>query len=183
MVRPDRDWEIDMTNMAKHPSILVICLLKLLVALSLFASCTPVGYEIATISARWTPSPDRLVVNDPLDLLKEDERASLESTVLTGTIDFFAYRDTGGDSSRVILIFRSPSSNPVRFPIPDGRSVIYLQTKHGWETIPHDFPVIDDRSLLIETVSHNGTDVTEAVIELPAGGSTLVGGVNWSELR
>jgi hypothetical protein len=58
--------------------------------------------------------------------------------------------------------------------------VINLQTEHGWETIPKDFPVIDDRTFRIETVSYNGTDVSEAVIELPAGGSELVGGIDWS---
>lgn len=170
-----------MTKMAKQPSFLVICLWVLLLVPSLFASCTPVGYEIATISARWSPGPEQLVIRDQMDLLTEDERALLKSSVLTGTVSFFEYFDTGGDNSRVILIFRGPSPTPVRLPIPDEGTAIYLQTEHGWETIPKDFQSIDDRTLRIETVSYNGAVVTEAVIELPAGGSTLVGGVNWSD--
>lgn len=152
-----------------------------LLVLSLLEGCTPVGYDIATISARWSPTAGPLVIDDRMGLLKGDERALLESSALTGTLDFFSYRDTGGDSSRVILIFRAPSSDQVRLPIPDETSVIYLQTEHGWETIPKDFPVIDDRTLRIETVSYNGTVVTEAIIELPAGGSTLVGGISWPD--
>jgi hypothetical protein len=165
----------------KHPYFLIIHFLLLIVLPALLASCTPVGHDIATISARWSPTAEPLVINDSMGLLTEEERALLESSSLTGTIDFFRYFDTGGDSSRLILLFRAPSPNPVRLPIPDDTSVIYLQTEHGWETIPEDFPVIDDRSLRIETVTYNGTDVTEAVIELPAGGSTLVGGVSWSD--
>jgi hypothetical protein len=59
--------------------------------------------------------------------------------------------------------------------------VIYIQTEHGWRTIPEEFAIIEDRSLRIETVSYNGTDVTEAVIELPGGGSELVGGADWPD--
>lgn len=40
--------------------------------------------------------------------------------------------------------------------------------------------MVEDRALRIETVSHNGTEVTEAVIELPGGGSEWVGGIGWS---
>lgn len=168
-------------KMTIRPSLLVICLGAFLVAPLLLASCTPVGYEIATLSARWSPVPKQLVIEDQMDLLTENERALIESSVLTGTVNIFEYFDTGGDNSRLLLIFRTPSATPVRLPIPDEGSVIYLQTEHGWKTIPKDFPVIDDRTLRIETVSHKGTVVTEAVLELPAGGSTLVGGVNWSD--
>lgn len=180
MVRPAGNWQVNY-EVQKHPYILIIHLLLLIALPDLLASCTPVGHDIATISARWSPTADPLAINDSMGLLTEDERALLESSGLTGTIEFFEYFDTGGDSSRLILIFRAPSPNPVRLPIPDDVSVIYLQTEHGWETLPKDFPVIDDRSLRIETVSYNGTDVTEALIELPAGGSTLVGGVDWSD--
>lgn len=160
-------------------SFLIQCFSLLL--LSLLAGCTPVGYDIATISARWSPTTDPLTISDPMGLLTEDEGALLESSGLTGTIDFFRYFATGGDSSRLILVFQGPSSNPVRLPIPDETSVIYIQTEHGWRTIPEEFAIIEDRSLRIETVSDNGTDVTEAVIELPGGGSELVGGADWSD--
>jgi hypothetical protein len=160
-------------------SFLIHCFSLLL--LSLLAGCTPVGYDIVTISARWSSTTDPLTISDPMGLLKEDEVALLESSGLTGTIDFFRYFDTGGDSSRLILVFQSPSSNPVRLPIPDETSVIYIQTEHGWRTIPEEFAIIEDRSLRIETVSYNGTDVTEAVIELPGGGSELVGGADWPD--
>jgi hypothetical protein len=65
--------------------------------------------------------------------------------------------------------------------IPDTGSVIYIQTEKGWISLPEDFPRIDDRSLSIETVKSNGTNVTEATIELPGGGSELVGGISWSD--
>ena len=168
--------------MSKENQFFSINLLLFLGAFSiLLIGCTPVGYEIATLSARLSPSTDPLTINDPMNILNEDEKTLIESSGLTGTVNFFRYFDTGGDSSRLILIFQHTPSNYVHLPIPDTGSVIYIQTEKGWISLPEDFPRIDDRSLSIETVKSNGTNVTEATIELPGGGSELVGGISWSD--
>lgn len=164
----------------KRPSISIVYVFYAIL-FSLLASCTPVGHDVTMLSAVWEPSDGSLDVIDSLELLTDEEKTLFKDVKgLGGEIDIFQYRSTGrGAGSRIILVLQKPVDEPVRLPIPKDSSVIYIQEEQGWRSIPSSVSTLDDIHLLIETVNEGGL-TTEAVIVLPRGGTTLIGGVGWT---
>lgn len=155
----------------------------LAMVLAALASCirTPLGYDVAVVSARWDPTPTSLVVEDQLQVLTEEELTALQTAGgLHGTIQVLAYRSAGAPNrSRIVLILQKPVDQPVRLPVPDDVSVIYIQESNGWRAIPNQVPTLIEYFLRVENVVVNGVNGTDAILEIPVGGEELLGGVDW----
>lgn len=110
------------------------------------------------ITIKWINNSDDMVIDDPGELLSQEERERLNSLNLGGNLivrsiilGIGSLRDT-----RIIVLMQGPTDKEVMLPIPNHTSIIYIQQVDSWTKYPQNAPTISKVVKLRPHVTTNG---------------------------
>lgn len=156
---------------ALSSSATVLLILAALLADAEFLQMDPV----TVITVQWEPGNGPTTVQDdpPVILLTEEETANLVSLDLGGTFIVKGKSTTGGvgDTRRVVLVMHQQVNKTKELLLPRQGSVIYVQLREEWLTIPPNAPTATNTFRLTPSLTDNGTEVTTLWLDVPGGTS------------
>ncbi|HSL93940.1 MAG TPA: hypothetical protein VK905_04985 [Bacillota bacterium] len=171
-------------NSSAVSTIKVILFPLLLMSLMLGLTATSVRSIRSSVPSvvvvRWEPNSRFTGIDDPGNLLSEEERKQLLLLNLGGRLTPQSGSVGGVDvHSRVIVIMQKPINEQVQLPLPDDTSITYIQGEEAWEKYPRTAAVLERNLTLQPFTYESGQEATQFCFDLGPG-IRCYGGILWT---